>query len=185
MDYWRGTGRDLEASRDDEMASPAVIHGIQKQVDFQLNLNSETVDHAHPADAICVEPTTSVRDVFLMMKEQDRGAVLVCEDEKLIGIFTERDALRLMARDADLNIPIEEVMKRDPTSLSTSETVGKAITKMAFGGYRRLPLVDDVGRPVGILKVPGILHYLVEHFPAVVYTLPPQPDVSTKQREGA
>lgn len=163
---------------------PRSNHGIKK-VDFQLNLNTETVDRAHPAIPICVQPSTPLRDIFVMMKEQNRGAVLICENEKLVGIFTERDALRLMAHDADLDVPIEGEMKRNPTSLLVSETVGKAITKMAYGGYRRIPLVDDAGKPVGIMKVPGILHYLVEHFPAVVYTLPPQPDVSNKQREGA
>jgi hypothetical protein len=56
---------------------------------------------------------------------------------------------------------------------------------MSFGGYRRLPIVDDKGRPTGLLKVPGILHYLVEHFPNVVYNLPPTPHHSTQEREGA
>ena len=56
---------------------------------------------------------------------------------------------------------------------------------MAHGGYRRLPIVDDQGRPTGIIKVEGIMHYLVEHFPSTVYNLPPNPSVVQQEREGA
>ena len=90
-----------------------------------------------------------------------------------------------MAAQSDLDIPIDEVMVRDPVTVSANDTVGKAISKMSFGGYRRLPIVDEMGRAVSILKVSGILRYLVEHFPDVVYTLPPEPHHHTKTREGA
>lgn len=154
-------------------------------MDFQLNLNAETVEQAHPSVPICVEPSTSVRAVFDELKDDNRGAALVCRDGILVGIFTERDALKLMADGTDLDQPIENVMIAEPKTLSSSDTVGQAISKMSFGGYRRLPIVDDAGRPVGILKVPGILRYLVEHFPSVVYNLPPAPHHITQEREGA
>ena len=56
---------------------------------------------------------------------------------------------------------------------------------MAEGGYRRLPIVDELGRPTGIVKVEGIMHYLVEHFPTVIHNLPPKPHHSYQQRKGA
>lgn len=154
-------------------------------MDFQLNLDSETVEHAHPGTPICVAPQVTIREVFERLKERARGAVLICRDGVLEGIFTERDALRLMADGADLDRPIETVMVRTPVTLSRSDTVGKAIAMMSEGGYRRLPLVDDENRPLGIVKVSGILHYLVEHFPKVVYTLPPHPHHAAQKREGA
>lgn len=120
-----------------------------------------------------------------MLKDQDRGCVFICRDEKIVGIFTERDALKIMASGADLNVPIEQVMVANPVTLLASDSVGKAIAKMSFGGYRRLPIVDDLGRPLGQLKVSGILRYLVEHFPKIVYTLPPAPHHAANEREGA
>jgi CBS domain-containing protein len=69
--------------------------------------------------------------------------------------------------------------------LSVQDTVEKAITTMSRGGYRHLPIVDQQGRPVGIVRVKQIIHYLVEHFPAAIYTLPPTPNLATKEREGA
>jgi CBS domain containing-hemolysin-like protein len=52
-------------------------------------------------------------------------------------------------------------------------------------GYRHLPVVDDDGRPVGVLSIKDVVHYLVEYFPAKVYNLPPTPDALQPAREGA
>jgi CBS domain-containing protein len=154
-------------------------------VNFQLNLNSETVEHAYVVDPIRLEPTATVREAFRRMKERRTGAVLVCRDSVLVGIFTERDALRMMAVQADLDVPLEEHMVAGPVTLAEGDTVAKAIAKMSSGGYRRLPIVDAEGRPKGMLKTSGILRYLVEHFPTVIYTLPPAPHHATQNREGA
>src|SRR5262249_46748139 len=104
---------------------------------------------------------------------------------KLIGILTERDALKLMARDADLSTPVREVMSNEPTTIPTTATVGDAIRVMSEGGYRHVPIVDAAGQPKGVGAVHGIVHYLVDHFPATVYNLPPNPNDSTREREGA
>ena len=151
----------------------------------QLSLHTETLQQVVSADPICLDPRTPVREAFQRMKEQQRGAVLICREGRLIGIFTERDALTLMADAVDLSLPLERVMTPDPVALSEHDTVGAAITRMAQGGYRRLPIVDADGRPVGFVKVGSILHYLVDHFPATVYNLPPEPHHSTEAREGA
>ena len=76
-------------------------------------------------------------------------------------------------------------MSSEPVTIPSGTTVGEAIRKMAQGGYRRLPIIDDGGRPEGVLKVSGIVRYLVEHFPESVYNLPPEPRPTTQEREGA
>ncbi len=154
-------------------------------MDIQLNLNSETVNRAEPVKPLIVEPTATVGQVLRLLKEHKTGCVLICRDQVLEGIFTERDALKLMAQRADWDTPIQQVMIRNPVTLSSTSTVGQAIGKMAAGGYRRMPIVDQQNRPLGLLKVSGILHYLVQHFPNVVYTLPPKPHYVNPQREGA
>jgi CBS domain-containing protein len=154
-------------------------------VNFHLHLDTETVNHANPSEPLSVAPHLPVREVLRLMKEQRRGSVLVCQDGILAGIFTERDALRLMAAGKGFDMPVGQVMSREPVSVSISDTVGSAISRMAEGGFRRLPIVDPEGRPVGLLKVSTILHYLVEHFPKFVYNLPPKPHHATHEREGA
>lgn len=154
-------------------------------MDFQLNLNAETVAHLEALSPLCVEPAMTVRDVLHMLQTRRRSTVLICRDGQLVGIFTERDALKQMATEADLEAPIEEAMTRDPVVVLPEDSVGDAIAKMSRGGYRRLPIVDRDGVPTGVLSVRQILRYLVEHFPAAIYTLPPTPDEAIKDREGA
>jgi predicted transcriptional regulator len=154
-------------------------------VDFHLHLNTDAVSEAHPGQPCCVEPRASIREVIDQLRAQRTGSALVCRDGKLVGVFTERDALRLIAQGADFEAPIEKVMVRSPVTLKAGDTVGTAIHKMSAGGYRRLPIVDDAGQPVGVVKVSGILRFLVEHFPKMVYTLPPAPHHNMQQREGA
>lgn len=154
-------------------------------MDFHLNLSTETVKHAYYPEPIELSPQATVREAFHRMREVNTGAVLVTEQGKLVGIFTERDALRLMASKAELDVPLTEHMVTDPVTLTESDSVGTGITKMARGGYRRLPIVDAAGKPDGMLKTSGILHYLVQHFPTVIYNLPPTPHHTTQHREGA
>ena len=154
-------------------------------VDYSLNLKTESVRQAKPVQPLCVEPGLSVRQVFGLLQQERRGAVLICEAGVLLGVFTERDALHMMAAGDDLDVPIEQVMIREPVTLRMEDSVAAAIQKMSAGGYRRLPIVDEENRPVGLVKVSGILHYLVEHFPEVVYTLPPRPGQVSSEREGA
>jgi signal-transduction protein with cAMP-binding, CBS, and nucleotidyltransferase domain len=154
-------------------------------VSFQHNLNTDTVDQCHPAKHLALAPADKVAEALRQMKEHNRGSVLVCNDQVVVGIFTERDALKMMAAGESFDVPLQQSMTHDPVVLRARDTVGKAITMMAHGGYRRLPIVDDQGRPTGIVTVEGIMHYLVEHFAAVIYNLPPEPHHSTTQREGA
>jgi CBS domain-containing protein len=103
-----------------------------------------------------------------------------------VGIFTERDLMRrLLAPGLPLTAPLSQYMTPSPVFACTKDSIGSAVRKMEVGGYRHLPVVDGAGRPVGILSVKRIVHYLVEHFPATVYNLPPDPGAVQQYREGA
>jgi predicted transcriptional regulator len=154
-------------------------------VDFQLHLESETVEHCHPSPPLCAKPTDSVRTVLRMLQEHRTGAAMVCSERRLVGVFTERDALRLLADGTNLDSTVAETMTRNPVTIRKSDTVARAISLMSVGGFRRLPIIDEKGNIEGVLKVSGLLHYLVEHFPKVVYTLPPEPHHKVASREGA
>jgi len=154
-------------------------------LDIKQNLESETVEQTSPTEPLCVEPSTPLRAVLGLLKEHDTGSCLVCRDGVMIGIFTERDALQLMAARHSLDVPIETVMVPDPTSVRVDATVAEAIQLMFQGGYRRMPAVDTDNRPVKVVKTSGIVRYLVEHFPATVYNLPPVTQPVTHEREGS
>ncbi len=152
---------------------------------FHLSLNTEPVTAAYPNDPLLVSPDSKVGDVLQLLRANRAGSVLVCEESRLLGIFTERDALRWMASGQSNEVAIESLMSRDLQTLDEQATVADAIRLMAQGGYRRLPIVSVEGKPTGVSSVRGIVHYLVDHFPQTIYTLPPQPNSVTSEREGA
>lgn len=154
-------------------------------MDFQLSLVSEGVGSAYPDQPLAASADDSVGQVLQLLRAQRTGAVLVCEGPKLVGILTERDALKMMARGVDFSTPVREMMSSPPATIPTTATVGDAIRVMAEGGYRHLPIVDEAGHPKGVVAVHGIVHYLVDHFPETVYNLPPNPNDSMREREGA
>ncbi len=152
---------------------------------FHLNLNTESVDQCELAELLCLAPSDSVAEALRQMKQRGRGAVIICRENRVVGIFTERDVLAMMAAGQPFDVPLEQVMIAQPVVLHARDKVAKAIELMAQVGYRRLPIVDDRGCPTGMLTVEAIMRYLVEHFPTTIYNLPPEPHHTTQQREGA
>ena len=161
---------------------------------FQLSLSTESVSAAYPDQPLFVTPTSSVGDVIQLFAAQETGSVLVCDDDSsggaLLGIFTERDALRCMAaasggQPAIMQQPVSEVMSTELTTLQADASMGDAIKMMSHGGFRHLPIVDTDGKPTGMENVYGIVHYLVDHFPQTIYNLPPNPRSIPSEREGA
>lgn len=154
-------------------------------MDFQLSLESEGVGSAYPDQPLATTGDATIAEVLQLLRAQRTGAILVCDGTKLVGIVTERDALRLMAGATDLTRPVCDVMSSPPAMIPATATVAEAIRTMAEGGYRHLPTVEPDGTPTSVVAVHGIVHYLVDHFPETVYNLPPNPKESTRDREGA
>ena len=154
-------------------------------MDFQLHLETDTVEQASPSPAVCAAPEESIRTVLHRLREARSGAAMICVGDKLQGICTERDLIRVLAAEGNLNAAISTIMVRDPITLQPRDSLETAINLMSGKGVRQIPVVDAAGRIMGVLSARGILHYLVEHFPKVVYTLPPAPHHKTQEREGA
>ncbi len=136
--------------------------------------------------AICVAPTATVRAAVQQMNQHSAGCVLVEDNGRLVGIFTERDVLtRIAGAGIDIDrATVASVMTRDPESLSPDDRVSYALNKMSVGGYRHIPLVDDSGRPVGVVSMRNVVDYMVDLFRTEVLNLPPTGNVM-RAREGA
>ena len=154
-------------------------------MDFQQKLTTDKVTDAYPAELLYVEPDVSVAEVLGLLKQNRRGCMLICRDGRLVGIFTERDAIKMMAGGDNFGQPISAVMRPAPKTMTADDTVSNAIKAMHFGGYRRLPIVDDAGRPLGHISLRRLVRYLAANFPTLVYTLPPTPHHTPQDREGA
>lgn len=153
-------------------------------MDVRMKLALESIPEAEPIAACCVPPKTSLGEVFGMLESHPGGA-LICHEGMLVGIFTERDAVRAMAHGTALDTPVGTLMTVSPVTARQTTSIATAVRKMAVGGYRRLPILDDGGRPCGVVTTSGLVHYLTEHFAHTVYTLPPTTSGAPQERDGA
>lgn len=90
------------------------------------------------------------------------GAVLVVDEEgRLLGVFTERDLLRLVAEGGSLDGPVEAHMTSNPAVARPDTPLMEAGELMVRLGVRHLPVVDEEGRPVGILSLRDVCQALL------------------------
>lgn len=101
-----------------------------------------------------------------MMTDRPCDAVAVVEDDRVVGIFTERDFLnRVAAVHLDVrSTRIAEVMTPDPFTLRPRDAITYAINRMALRGFRNIPIVDDDGKPLALLTVRDVVGHLSELF---------------------
>jgi CBS domain-containing protein len=111
---------------------------------------------------LVVSPSLPVREVIKLLADNKVGCVLVAEQGKTLGIFTERDVLlKLGERAAELGTrPVSEFMTSQVESLPPTAKIAFAVHRMEHGGYRHVPVVNDKGETVGIFSVRDILSYL-------------------------
>jgi CBS domain-containing protein len=104
--------------------------------------------------AIQMPGSASVAEAARRMKAQRGGAVLVVDGSRLLGIFTERDAVfRVLAEGRDAaTTTIAEVMTRNPQTIGPTRPFGEALQMMLEYHFRHVPVVED-GRPVGLVTV--------------------------------
>ena len=96
----------------------------------------------------------TVRAACCLMAEKKIGAILVLEDGRIVGIFTERDALsKVLATSLDPDTALlSQVMAHDPQTIRADKPLAYALQMMADGGFRHVPVVDDQGGPVGMVS---------------------------------
>ena len=150
----------------------------ERETSVRRTLDSRSIHEPlrilNPRSPLSVASSATLREAVTIMREHHVGCVLVVDDDRLAGILTERDLL-LKMEGADLAEPVARFMTPDPETLQLDDPIVWALNRMSVGGYRHVPLVDDEGRPVGILSVKDIVHYIVALFPNEVLTLPPDP----------
>lgn len=155
-------------------------------MDLAKNLKIDSVSRLNPTPPLQVGLKNTVADAIQLMQQKRVGCVLVCDAARVVGIFTDRDLMgRVLAAGKPLTAPMTECMTPNPVVVHPKDPISAAIRRMEEGGYRHMPVVDEAGRPLGVLSAKRIVHYVVEHFPGTVYNLPPDPDVIPHEREGA
>ena len=106
-------------------------------------------------DVEVIGPEASLREAAEKMRELDVGAIPVCEAERLVGVLTDRDiAVRAAAEGYDPNeVEVREVMTPDPVYCFEDSEIQEAADLMADMQIRRLPIVDQEEKLVGIVSL--------------------------------
>ena len=100
-----------------------------------------------------VTPETTVSEAAQLMKTDDIGSLPILDGEQLAGMVTDRDiVIRAIAEGKDpRGMPVREVASRELVTVHADEELSSALQLMASQQVRRLPVVDDDGRLIGIL----------------------------------
>jgi CBS domain-containing protein len=110
-----------------------------------------------------VGPDTPVAECVRTMTSEKVGALIVMDGERLIGIFTERDALnKVLAAGLDLaGTKVVEVMTKDPYCVPPTTTVGDAMELVTRRRFRHLPIVEN-GKVLAVVSSGDLTHWLVK-----------------------
>ena len=113
---------------------------------------------------ITVTPLATVEEAVKLMHREGVGSVVVVSPEgKVLGIFTERDLVRLIGEGKPLTTRIGDVMTRDPVTVYEDDTVTKAVMLMAEKRIRHLPVVDREGRLKGVISARDVASVLARY----------------------
>lgn len=154
-------------------------------MDLREALEKETVADVGFQEPVAVQEQQTVRAAVDRMREEKVGCLLVLNEERLTGIFTERDLLtRVLGKEGAFDVPIAEFMTAKPTVAHADEPIHRVLARMHAGGMRHVPVLDPEGRPVGTISVKSVVHFLADHHPKTVYNLPPDPNHFPSTREG-
>ncbi|BBO36495.1 KpsF/GutQ family sugar-phosphate isomerase [Lacipirellula parvula] len=125
-------------------------------------------DHMRPiAECRVASANQSIREVLVTSTRPGRrsGAIMLLDaDGRLSGLFTDSDLARLIERrsDAALDRPISEVMINAPTTVCSGERMTAAIEILTARKFSELPVVDQLGRPLGMIDVTDVVGMLPE-----------------------
>lgn len=129
----------------------------------QDQLTTTTLAALNPKAPISVVAASSLARAVRQMKTHKIGCLLITDaEDKLVGIFTERDLLtKVVGLVDDLTaVTIADYMTVEPYTLNMNLPIANAIHLMAVHGFRHVPLVDDEGHPVGITSFRDVVDYL-------------------------
>lgn len=142
-----------------------------------------------PLPAPRLAPNVTIHQALQFLARGRRGAIVVLENNRPIGIFTERDVLNRFAgglsREERIRTPLAEVMSKPPVTVRRQAKLVEAIETMARLQHRHLVVVDGQGDLKGLLTTNDIVQFLTDQFPEQTVNLPPKLRQQFNSTEGA
>ena len=114
-------------------------------------------------DIMCKQVVTakgnlSIQDAIQLLSDRHVGSVVITDDEyRCIGIFTERDAIRVVAQKTRLEEPVNKVMSSHVATISLESSFDEAKGLMLSHRIRHLPVTDQTGKLIGLFSLRAFL----------------------------
>ena len=127
-----------------------------------------------PHEVVTVSPDDCVATAAKKMSDHNVGAVVVIQDERVVGIVTDRDvALEVALSEAAPGTPVREIMTENVLTIWDDEGVFNATQYLSGHPFRRLPIVDHHDRLVGMLTADDLFGLLARELFNVARSLEP------------
>ena len=120
------------------------------------------VQHVMTENMVSIKGDTTAESGIKILYEKHIGSVIIVDDKgKCEGIFTTRDALRLIATNISLQTPISNVMTKNPITVRDTDSFSKAMSLISSHGIQNLPVVDANDRLIGILSIRSFFEEII------------------------
>ena len=117
-------------------------------------------------DVVTTKKGISVKQcIDILFKMHIGSVVIIDEDRKIVGVFTERDIIRVIAQDIPLNTQLEDVMTTNVVTVSIDSAFAEARELMRTYRIRRIPVVDCEGKLAGLISFRHIIDEFFEVIP--------------------
>lgn len=116
------------------------------------------VKHVMIENVVTAKPDTSLREAIDMLYKKHVGSLVVTDaDNRCVGIFTERDLIRVVARNVNLESPIKKVMTSNVITIGEEASVEEARRLIVTHGVRHMPVLNSKGEVAGLFSVRKLL----------------------------
>ena len=136
---------------------------------------------------LVVELGTNMKNALNSLQQEKQNCLLITDSNELKGILTERDILlKVTGKGFDTDLAtVDEFMTEDPEYLTPEDPLAYALNKMHIGGFRHVPIVNDLMKPVGLISISNIISTIADYFSMEIINLPPlERVVDSKMQEG-
>ncbi|BDC00148.1 MAG: CBS domain-containing protein [Saccharolobus sp.] len=119
-------------------------------------MKEEFVKEYMKSNVITVDKNTILKDIAKIMTENNIGSVIVIDNGKPVGIITERDIVRAIGKNKDLNVRAEDIMTASLITIKEDAPITGALSLMRTYNIRHLPVIDNNGNLKGIISIRDI-----------------------------
>ncbi len=125
-------------------------------------MNVAAILKAKGSDVVTVSPTATLGEIAVLLSERRIGAVVVMQDRKVLGIVSERDVVKAIARNGaqSLNAPVRDVMTARVVTCGLNDSIDELMDSMTMGRFRHLPVIED-GELAGIVSIGDVVKHRI------------------------